>query len=518
MTTESHRHSQSTGVASAPAPAPPLPSFLFRGHDAPIHSLEFFASNTFLVTGDETGWIYVWDIWKRRQIYKWQGHPSASVLALKAISIQPSKSSTPRTATKKCQAQLMALQDPVYIVSHGRDNEIHVWDINDILQKSLESSSSTNSAAPSSKSQNLAPVFSLPVNAVNFCKMSILAIDAPLFSSSASENKGDVQELKESPLRKTHQHFYIAVPSPTTPTLIDIYDIVKPERKFASIGVDASMPQGTGEKKWGSVMAIQLFQTRKQAIVDLSALELNDDTSTTAATHDHPDTLHMLVGYEDGSVCLFQESAPLPSAQGQKQKHKMQVLWTIKCHREPVLGLDVSSDLRFAVSCGSDNVLAKYDLSNRVQGVPEVLKEALKSNGIADIKIRSDNKIIGLAGWDGRIRIFSAKALKPLAVLKHHREGLYCLGFAQIRGLDQSANAEGATANDQNKVEACTEKDSASALREVDDGDGLDKDSGDESDEDSDSEYILQDRLQWSRRHWIAAGGKENRISLWEIY
>ncbi|KAF9353106.1 ASTRA complex subunit [Mortierella sp. AD094] len=242
--------------------------------------------------------------------------------------------------------------------------------------------------------------------------------------------------------------------------------------------------------------------------MDLSALGLNGDTSTVAAAHDHPDTLHMLVGYEDGSVCLFQESASLPTAQGQKQKRKMQVLWSIKCHREPVLGLDVSSDLQFAVSCGSDNVL----------GVPEVLKEALKSNGIADIKIRSDNKIIGLAGWDGRIRIFSAKALKPLAVLKHHREGLYCLGFAQIRGLDQSANAEGAAADDQNKVETGTEKNSASALRGVDDGDGSDKDSEDESDEDSDSEYILEDRLKWSRRHWIAVGGKENRISLWEIY
>jgi hypothetical protein len=67
-----------------------------------------------------------------------------------------------------------------------------------------------------------------------------------------------------------------------------------------------------------------------------------------------------------------------------------------------VLALDISSDLSFAVSTGTDNVLAKYDLFSQVQGVPEVTKVALKSNGITGTKIRKDGKIIGMAGWDGR--------------------------------------------------------------------------------------------------------------------
>ncbi|KAF9103880.1 ASTRA complex subunit, partial [Mortierella sp. AM989] len=518
---ESSRHLQSTGVTSGPAP--PTPSFLFRGHDAPIHSLEFFANNAFLVTGDEIGWIYVWDIWKRRQIYKWHGHPSASVLALKAIPIQTIAQgyNTPkRIGAKKNQSTAQHLNDLVYIVSHGRDNEIHFWDINDILYKSLSSSGSSSAASthniPSSGSQNLAPIFSLPVNAVNFCKMSILAIDAPPPSSSAEKDSSATatpsSSHSESPLKTTHQHIYIAVPSPTTPTLIDIYDVVKPERTFASIGVaETSISQGT-DKKWGSVMAIQLFQTRSQSL-DLAALELNDDTSVTGS-NELSKTLHMLVGYEDGSVCLFRESTLLlPVTQGKKQKRDMEVLWSIKRHREPILALDVSSDLQFAVSCGSDNILVKYNLSSHLQGVPEVLQVALKSNGIADIKIRSDNKIMGLAGWDGRIRIFSAKSLKPLAVLKHHREGLNCLGFAYLYGLDPSTDVE-ETAEEKGKVEMSSENSSASTPNKHEEDDETDEASENESDEDSDLEDMLEGRRQWSRRHWIAVGGKENRINI----
>ncbi|KAF9208344.1 hypothetical protein BGZ49_009036, partial [Haplosporangium sp. Z 27] len=265
--------------------------------------------------------------------------------------------------------------------------------------------------------------------------MSILAIDAPnpspssLSSEQQQQGSESRQGQKESPLKTSYQNLYIAVPSPLTPTLVDIYDITKPERTFASISAesstipptinqDNSISSGSGDKKWGSVMALQLFQTRIRQPLDLSALGLNGDEDKTSNEDAIKTTgskesdgslgiLHMLVGYEDGTVCLFQEKAPpsstssLSTNQSKKPKRSMQVLWSIKCHREPVLALDISSDLQFAVSCGSDNVLVKYNLFSRLQGVPEFIQESLKSNGIADIKIRDDNKIIGLAGWDG---------------------------------------------------------------------------------------------------------------------
>ncbi|KAF9125951.1 Guanine nucleotide binding protein (G protein), beta polypeptide 1-like [Mortierella sp. 14UC] len=583
--------SSKTATSATPLPPPPTPSFIFRGHDAPIHSLEFFASNTFLATGDETGWICVWDIWKRRPVCKWHAHKTGSILALKAISIRgisstpsstadsESKSTTQsaseRSTRRKAKAAVMAQaqEDRVYIVSHGRDNEIHFWDINSVLQKSVKRTSTIGiiNLSDDKASHTVAPVLSLPVNALNFCKMAILAIDetpvvpetlGPLTepappneslqgATATAPEPTDTTPMRTGAglLRKTHQHIYVAVPSPTTSSLIDIYDVTKPERTFAAVGpldsttssnINNPIPSGS-DKKWGSAMSINLFLSRGTT---------GDDGGAPASKEG---TLHMLVGYEDGSVTMFRDSTVVPAAgagapsvtnntnAAKKGKRTMEVAWSTKYHREPVLAVDVSSKAGFAISCGSDNVLARYDLSSSLQGTPEVLKVALKANGMADGKIRDDQKVIALAGWDGRIRLFSAKSLKPLAVLKYHREGLYCLSFADIKEpqqqqQQQQGDEEGeqleapsslsalpedsATPNTNSTAEAIateTNDDNKGGNNEDSDDESSDE-SGSESDSNSELEDALADRQRWSNRHWIAVGGKEQRISLWDIY
>lgn len=365
------------------SPPPPAPSFIFRGHDAPIHSLEFFASNTFLATGDETGWICVWDIWKRRPVCKWHAHKTGSVLALKAIPIRRDNSSTrsqPTTdggandstaqsdsrrsiSTRKrakavMEAQLAQEQDHrVYIVSHGRDNEIHFWDINSVLQESVRRPSSVgivNLSVGGEGSQTVVPILSLPVNALNFCKMAILPVDsdeppAGLATSTTATGTTETTAMRigAGVLRRTHRHIYVAVPSPTTSSLIDVYDVTKPERTFAAVGpVDTTsgtkfqsssnaIPSGS-DKKWGSAMSIKLFLSRAT----------NGEQGIAPATDEG--TLHMLVGYEDGSVTLFRDSIVAPTAPtagtpattnttnaAKKGKRTMEAVWSTKYHREP---------------------------------------------------------------------------------------------------------------------------------------------------------------------------------------
>lgn len=129
--------------------------------------------------------------------------------------------------------------------------------------------------------------------------------------------------------------------------------------------------------------------------------------------------------------------------------------------------------------------------------------------------------------------MFSVKTLKPLAVLKYHREGLYCLAFANVeRKLkDRIENDAEAIVNNQDDQDEDISVPSSSqsnqdtdtnmplrtTIDDDDDSQGSDVDS-EESDDDSDLEDSLKSRAEWSRRHWLAAGGKENRISLWEIY
>jgi len=267
------------------------------------------------MTGDELGWICVWDVWKRRQVYKWHAHPLGSVLKLLAIPYRskpktsypptPNDTTLPKAATasqRKSPEQHLGLSD-YYLVSHGRDYEIHVWDISAILNESIRSGASL-SLVSSLPSRTPTPVFSLPVNSLNFCTMSILAIEHPTA----------IQEWRnETPLGRTHRHIYVAVPSPTSATMIDVYDIVTPKRTFASVGSENKVnPIRTHDKKWGAAMGIRLFQKK--------------DRSDSVGSEG---ILHMLVGYEDGSVTLFREQAPA------KTKRSMEVVWTIKCHREP---------------------------------------------------------------------------------------------------------------------------------------------------------------------------------------
>ncbi|KAG0266671.1 Guanine nucleotide binding protein (G protein), beta polypeptide 1-like [Mortierella polycephala] len=433
---------------------------------------------------------------------------------------------------------MVADTEQVYILSHGRDNEIHVWDINSILQKSLQRSSVASVA--SSITEDLAPVFSLPVNALNFCKMSVLAIDiVPRQQDHPTSGQGSSQEEGASTnlhsLSRTHQHIYIAVPSPTTATLVDIYDIVKPVRLFASIGRQddgfsraTANPSMETNTKWGSVMAIQLFKKSSARILDISTLSPQDDASS--------EKLHMLLAYEDGSLALFADNSMSVSGGQQssgdgakakaKAKTKMDVLWSTNYHRGPVLALGISSDMSFVISCGSDNLLVEYNLFGSTQGTPEVRQVSLKANGIADVKVRNDNKILALAGWDGRIRIFSCKTLKPLAVLKCHREGLYCIGLANVLEMTKESDerifaeqnrlpTDGSTsASSASDVITADSQDVESKSRQVNDNDS----SSSDEDGDSDLEDALEGRRQWAKRHWIAAAGKESRISLWEIY
>jgi len=191
--------------------------------------------------------------------------------------------------------------------------------------------------------------------------------------------------------------------------------------------------------------------------------------------------------------------------------------------RRKVLSLDISEDLRYGVSCGADNTLVKYTLSNALPGVPETLQISLKSSGgRGPLRIRSDGKIVVVAGWDGKIRVFALKSLKPLAVLKHHREDLKGLALARIIQDEPSKKApippSTNTAEVQDKAPEENNQDKRGGGGDSSGEEDDESDSDYNSDEDSDREELLASQEKWFQRHWIAAAGKENRISLWDIY
>lgn len=92
------------------------------------------------------------------------------------------------------------------------------------------------------------------------------------------------------------------------------------------------------------------------------------------------------------------------------------------------------------------------------------------------------------------MRIYSAKTLKEVAVLKWHSEGVYAVGFGEILdGQDIESSMDGDSAAD--------EKADQVAKRET----GLGR-----------LQRQREERMQI--KHWVVAGSKDGKISLWEVF
>ncbi|KAH9255754.1 hypothetical protein BASA81_006148 [Batrachochytrium salamandrivorans] len=62
--------------------------------------------------------------------------------------------------------------------------------------------------------------------------------------------------------------------------------------------------------------------------------------------------------------------------------------------------------------------------------------------GVGQLCLRPDTKILAAACWDHRLRIFHWQTLKPLAVLKNHRDSVQCLAFSNNSQLLASGSKD----------------------------------------------------------------------------
>ncbi|CAG8776316.1 14206_t:CDS:2, partial [Racocetra persica] len=245
---------------------------------------------------------------------------------------------------------------------------------------------------------------------------------------------------------------FITVPSAKDSSGIDIWNLTNQKLIVSSIGLDQN-------RKTGYCMAIKIFPN-------------NNFQNFQSVTKNYL----ILAAYEDGSVNLWSITINTnDSVSNEKDNIVVEKLWDRKEHGESVLSIDLSPDKQFAMSTSGDNKIVKYNFDERFRE-PLIQSTTVKCAGIAEVKIRSDGKIFATAGWDTKIRVFSSKSLKPLAILSYHRESVYALAFSCILPLDEQDH------------DKSTEEE---------------KDLGNE---------------ERTEKHYLVGGGKDQRISLWEIY
>lgn len=135
-----------------------------------------------------------------------------------------------------------------------------------------------------------------------------------------------------------------------------------------------------------------------------------------------------LLGYENGDIIAWDIAMMQPRIH-------------TRCNllKSPVMGLDMSSDGRriFVAGVEPKARVCKLQSSGRVvqRGPPlPVNCEASEhaKDGVGQLALRPDGRLFATAGWDYRIRLFSAKGptFKPLAILRYHDASINALDFS----------------------------------------------------------------------------------------
>jgi len=145
------------------------------------------------------------------------------------------------------------------------------------------------------------------------------------------------------------------------------------------------------------------------------------------------------------------------------------------------MAMSVTRGNSLALTVSADHLVGRYDLINASK--PEIgastacIAHRTKHPGNACIAVRDDGKVCAIGGWDGKIRLYSTKTLKPLGTLSYHKEGCQAVSFAHSLSEDSAPE---------------------------------------DSDENSDDEEMGTVEKE-ARGRWLVAAGKDTRVSIWEM-
>ncbi|KAL1730022.1 WD40-repeat-containing domain protein [Schizophyllum commune] len=402
-----------------PQPTPAAPTHILRAHRAAISALHISPNNALVYSGDASGWVFVTSTRTLRTIASWQAHTDA-ILGLEEVGD--------------------------VLLTHGRDNKLYAWLRPRELPASAQLGGSAVPVAGGSVQQQETrhPTYTMDVNALNYCRFSLL--------------------------HRTGSEALIALPNLVDSSCADIWELPSRDRLHAAIGKPKDAPavplDGRGNDKTGIIMSLHLFRT------------------TAPTSSPSTSNLRLLSAYEHGGVILRQCTAPV----GQKtvEGKGWDVVWSSKVHAESIMAMAVTRDNALALTVSADHLIGRYDLN--VRGIlpfatdPSAASTThrTKHPGNACVAIRDDGRVCAVGGWDGGIRLYSTKNLKPLGTLRYHKTSVQALVFAHSKRGNESSPST--TPDD---------------LAE-------DSDSDDEGD-------------SAERERWLIAGGKDNRLTIWAL-
>lgn len=305
------------------------------------------------------------------------------------IIIWSTKTFRPLAIWKAHDAALLTVKiKEATIYTHGRDNKIHLWDIVnwDNLSKELPIAIDEIRAKVNHRPKPFM-ICTLDVNALNFCQMSICS-------------------THESGLSK--KETLVAVPGLIGSEYLDIYVLPAVQRLATRI-----IAHAPAKGRLGNVMAVDL----KYPL--------------------------LAVAYENGAVALFTLDVSAVDRDSQRQDGKWRCLKVWCLHRDAVLSVIINTEHQEIYSCGIDSRFIRY--LYKLRGEPEDISPSepdykiveTKHSGQQCMRMRSDGKLLGTAGWDSYARIYTVPKAKQVAVLSCHKGAVNSIAFRdQQAGID----------------------------------------------------------------------------------
>ncbi|EMR87866.1 putative wd repeat protein [Botrytis cinerea BcDW1] len=363
------------------------------------------------------------------------------------------------------------------VITHGKDNKLIIWK----LPPSEEEFMSKVLPVDTVPEERRKPwiLHMLDVNTMNFCAFAMCPLHPDIkVEEDGDSGKDEKVEVDVEKGEKSGDQLLLAVPNTLTSESIDIFHVPTLHRLH-------NIPS-PGPEKPGMIMCLSLFF--------------------------HPITkcLTVLSGYEDGSVSVFSftssisASSSFPSSAPSSRAPQWNIVYHSKSHIQPILSLslDPSPDRKFFLTSGADDRIIKYlipatttpfspstsnskSIISSAKDEPKMLKTA--HAGQQSIEMRNDGKIAVTAGWDGRARVYGVAKMRELAVLKWHKDGCFAIAVADVlqgEGVGSGGDEKG------NEL--------VGRLGQLD---------------------VKRERLRKAREtHWVAVGGKDGKVSLWDVY
>ncbi|KAH6614044.1 WD40-repeat-containing domain protein [Boeremia exigua] len=513
---------------------PAQPSYILRGHASQIHSVQFARQNTRLITGDADGWIIYWKLETKRALAVWKAHDGAIL-------------GTAAWAHDK-------------IITHGRDNNLRIWQIRAADESAL--STALPAEVPSGDRATPWLLHTLPVNTLNFCAFSACE---GIVQGKAQKNENTIGSAR-SGFIEDDASVLIAVPA-RDDKKAEVYQFPEERLKYV-------VPRAQS-KDTGMVMALKLVRnsTAQQTLVvtgyegGLTAVHLlpKDDDSVIGiaqlvylsqphtqpilsldvspdaemyftsgadaiiAAHRIPDlpsrpedeNLFLRVQDDEDDPPI---SIPKPSPEIELQTASSGTVGggtkDLPVDDPPIsIPDDTSPGEPFSFSKRPIATSVQPGLSSRgAGGLSSLLSNAAtplktsktapppllsvqapykvnntKHAGQQSLSVRSDGRLLVTGGWDSRVRVYSAKTLKEVAVLKWHKEGVYAVAFAAILVASDLHQVAGKSNSGETSGEVTNKETGLGKLQRH-----------------------REEKMQV--KHWIAAGAKDGKVSLWELF